>query len=161
MIIVHQAFTGAQYERPGMSIYERSYGWGIRSASWAQSRGGYWRGHLGWTDAAREARAGKQPLLLARAEPELGWAEAAIWDDDQPERIARRTDKRSGFARAHVLIWPSQAAADRYRHRVPHVDPATVGDGDLATPLEPIEIDETAVETALAELLATKEESRD
>ena len=134
-ICVHQAFTGATYERPGMTSW--SNGWHVT----AHSRYGLKMQDLWWTDKA--LRLGDPvPLLAAKDVHGLGWCEAAIWSDDEPERIARRVDKRRGFTRAHVLIWPRKQDADRYRDRVPHVDPATVGDGAMTGPLNAIFVQE-------------------
>ncbi len=59
------------------------------------------------------------------------WVETKVWNDDAPDRITRRWDKRGGYGRSHSVIWPSEDAAHRLRHLAPFVDPATIGNGNL------------------------------
>lgn len=58
------------------------------------------------------------------------WAEATVWDDDTPDRLAVREahggDTRTGFGRTHAILWPSKGHADRHREEVSFVDPASL-----------------------------------
>jgi hypothetical protein len=73
------------------------------------------------------------------------WAEGMAWTEDTDARRPHRDRDQDGFARTHQLLWPSKAHADRHRHRVLHVDPATLHERLRVAPA-PIELEDDPCE---------------
>lgn len=118
-ITVHHAVTGADYRERGRA------GWDV-TASTAPIRLGL---ELGFTDvgAGKGVKVLPGRLVMSfdrrKVVEKVFWAEAKGWPDDAPDRKALRGDTRSGYTRAHVVLWPSREAADRLRDQVPFIDP--------------------------------------
>lgn len=118
-VTVHHAITGCEY----------SGGNGNRVT--AHTLQGQRDPYITFTDCGAK---GSGPVRLDGRLINIGlggvalWAEAQAWNDDAPERKELRTDKRSGFTRAHVVLWPDEASANRLRHLVPFVDPLTLSE---------------------------------